>query len=32
MGWTYWAYKHWDDPTTADASQGLFADDADLAR
>jgi endoglycosylceramidase len=31
MGWTYWAYKHWDDPTTADASQGLFADDADLS-
>ncbi len=30
MGWTYWAYKHWDDPTTADASQGLFTDDADL--
>ncbi|MGY2873431.1 hypothetical protein ACVW00_000621 [Marmoricola sp. URHA0025 HA25] len=31
MGWMYWAYKHWDDPTTADASQGLFADDADLS-
>jgi hypothetical protein len=31
MGWTYWAYKHWDDPTTADDSQGLFADDADLS-
>jgi hypothetical protein len=31
MGWTYWAYKHWDDPTTADASQGLFTDDADLS-
>lgn len=30
MGWTYWAYKGWDDPTTADGSQGLFADDADL--
>jgi endoglycosylceramidase len=30
MGWTYWAYKHWDDPTTADGAQGLFADDADL--
>ena len=30
MGWMYWAYKHWDDPTTADAAQGLFADDADL--
>ena len=31
MGWTYWAYKHWEDPTTADASQGLFTDDADLS-
>jgi len=31
MGWTYWAYKHWDDPTTADASQGLFTDDKDLS-
>jgi endoglycosylceramidase len=31
MGWMYWAYKHWDDPTTADAAQGLFADDADLS-
>ena len=30
MGWMYWAYKHWDDPTTADAAQGLFTDDADL--
>lgn len=30
MGWLYWAYKHWDDPTTADDAQGLFADDADL--
>jgi endoglycosylceramidase len=29
MGWTYWAFKHWDDPTTADASQGLFTDDRD---
>ena len=28
----YWAYKHWDDPTTADAAQGMFADDADLDR
>jgi endoglycosylceramidase len=26
----YWAYKHWDDPTTADKAQGLFTDDADL--
>src|SRR6478735_2341635 len=31
MGWTYWAYKHWDDPTTADDSQGPFTDDADLS-
>jgi hypothetical protein len=31
MGWTYWAYKHWDDPTTADDSQGLFTDDSDLS-
>ncbi len=31
MGWMYWAYKHWDDPTTADSAQGLFADDADLS-
>jgi hypothetical protein len=30
MGWMYWAYKHWDDPTTADAAQGLFTNDADL--
>jgi endoglycosylceramidase len=31
MGWMYWAYKHWDDPTTADEAQGLFTDDADLS-
>jgi Cellulase (glycosyl hydrolase family 5)/Glycoside hydrolase family 5 C-terminal domain len=31
MGWMYWAYKHWDDPTTADDAQGLFTDDADLS-
>ena len=31
MGWLYWAYKHWDDPTTADTAQGLFIDDADLS-
>jgi endoglycosylceramidase len=30
MGWTYWAYKRWDDPTTADTAQGLFREDADL--
>ena len=31
MGWTHWAYKFWNDPTTADGAQGLFRDDADLA-
>lgn len=31
MGWLYWAYKRWDDPTTADTKQGLFFDDADLS-
>jgi endoglycosylceramidase len=31
MGWTYWAYKRWNDPTTADTAQGLFRDDADLS-
>jgi endoglycosylceramidase len=30
MGWTYWAHKRWDDPTTADTAQGLFRDDGDL--
>ncbi|MCZ4498266.1 MAG: endoglycoceramidase [Marmoricola sp.] len=30
MGWLYWAYKYWNDPTTADTKQGLFTDDADL--
>ena len=30
MGWTHWAYKLWNDPTTADDAQGLFRDDADL--
>lgn len=29
--WMHWAYKHWDDPLTADDAQGLFADDADLS-
>ena len=29
MGWTHWAYKFWNDPTTADGDQGLFRDDAD---
>jgi endoglycosylceramidase len=31
MGWTHWAYKFWNDPTTADTDQGLFRDDRDLA-
>ncbi len=31
MGWTHWAYKRWNDPTTADDAQGLFHDDADLS-
>lgn len=30
MGWTEWAYKYWNDPTTADDAQGLFTDDRDL--
>ena len=30
MGWLHWAYKRWEDPTTADDAQGMFADDADL--
>jgi endoglycosylceramidase len=30
MGWTHWAYKFWNDPTTADGDQGLFTDDTDL--
>jgi hypothetical protein len=29
--WMHWAYKRWDDPTTADTAQGLFTDDADLS-
>ncbi len=27
MGWTHWAYKFWNDPTTADNAQGLFRND-----
>lgn len=30
MGWVHWAYKRWNDPTTADDRQGLFHSDADL--
>ena len=29
--WMYWAYKAWNDPTTADTDQGMFMDDADLS-
>ena len=33
LGWQYWAYKNWHDPTTSAGSgaQGLFTNDADLA-
>lgn len=31
MSWTYWAYKFWNDPTTADGAQGMFRDDAQLS-
>jgi endoglycosylceramidase len=31
MGWMEWAYKRWNDPTTADSAQGLFTDDSDLS-
>lgn len=31
MGWTHWAYKQWQDPTTADDAQGMFHDDTDFA-
>jgi endoglycosylceramidase len=31
MGWTHWAYKLWNDPTTADGDQGLFTDDTDFS-
>ncbi|HVK30026.1 MAG TPA: cellulase family glycosylhydrolase [Nocardioides sp.] len=30
MGWTHWAYKQWQDPTTADDAQGMFRDDTDF--
>ncbi len=30
MGWLYWAYKYWRDPTTTSTAQGLFTNDADL--
>lgn len=34
VGWQYWAYKEWMDPTTQSqdsGAQGLFEDDADLS-
>lgn len=31
VGWTYWHYKNWGDPTGGPGIQGLFADDADLS-
>jgi len=31
MGWTHWAYKRWNDPTTADDAQGMFRDDRRLS-
>ncbi len=31
IGWTYWAYKAWNDPTGNPAGEGLFADDDDLS-
>jgi endoglycosylceramidase len=34
VGWQYWQYKNWRDPTTesqASGAQSLFADDADLS-
>jgi len=34
VGWQYWHYKEWDDPTTESqesGGQGMFTDDADLS-
>jgi hypothetical protein len=31
MSWLYWAYKYWNDPTTADTAQGVFVNDADIS-
>lgn len=30
VGWMYWQYKNWNDPTGAKETEGLFTDDADL--
>jgi endoglycosylceramidase len=31
VGWTYWAYKFFGDPTGSGQAESLFADDADLS-
>ena len=31
VGWTYWAYKAWHDPTGSPDHESLFADDSDLS-
>ena len=31
LGWMYWAYKAWGDPTGNPAAEGLFASDQDLS-
>jgi len=31
VGWTYWAYKGWNDPTGNPAGEGLFEEDGDLS-
>jgi endoglycosylceramidase len=31
VGWTYWAYKAWSDPTGSPGHEGLFTNDADLS-
>jgi endoglycosylceramidase len=31
VGWTYWAYKAWNDPTGSPGHESLFSNDADLS-
>jgi len=31
VGWAYWAYKSWNDPTGSPGHESLFANDADLS-
>jgi endoglycosylceramidase len=31
VGWTYWAYKAWNDPTGSPNHESLFSNDADLS-